>query len=73
MIKEKVVCICDLCGKTVEAVARSGQYNETEYDPPKDWSKGSVNNDVDICPECKKKLSQPTMSYRMGTDHPISV
>lgn len=65
MIKTKTVCVCDVCGRIVDAVARSGQYNETEYDLPKDWSKGSVNNGVDICPDCKRKLSKPMEIYRM--------
>ncbi len=56
MIEMRTVCICDVCGKTVDAIGRQGQYNETDYDPPKGWGKGAANDDVDICPECMKKL-----------------
>lgn len=58
MIESRVVCICDICGKTVAAVARSGQYNETDYVAPKGWRKGVANKDVDICPECAEKMSR---------------
>lgn len=70
MIKTKKVCICDICGKSVDAVARPWQYNDTEYFPPEGWGKGSVNTDVDICPECYKKLNCPTEICRNLKDMP---
>lgn len=60
MIEERIVCICDVCGKTVAAVARPGQYNETDYVAPGDWGTGAASSDIDICPECLKKLNRPS-------------
>lgn len=57
MIEERVVCICDVCGKTVEAA----KVDNEQYVAPRGWKKGIANNNVDICPECMKKL-KPTIS-----------
>ncbi len=64
MIKTKPICACDICGKTVDAVAKAWPYHEAKYYPPEGWGKGAENTDVDICPECLKKLRRPLGNCR---------
>lgn len=52
MIDLRTVCICDVCGKTVEAA----KVDNEQYVAPRDWGKGAANTDVDICPDCLRKL-----------------
>lgn len=52
MIKNVMVCVCDICGTSEKAQRVSGQYNEASYIPPKGWGESKVNRSVHLCPRC---------------------
>lgn len=37
MMKQEMLCTCDICGTSEKAQRVSGQYNEASYIPPKGW------------------------------------
>ena len=62
MIKKTTVCMCDICGKTVNAKPIGTQYNETDYGRPNGWSGGATES-TDICPECMAKFNLSVRDY----------
>lgn len=52
MMKQEMLCTCDICGTSEKAQRVSGQYNETSYVPPKGWISSAINRDVHLCPKC---------------------
>ncbi len=68
MIKSKVVVKCDVCGHIEEAVEIAEDNKEAKHSAPRGWGKVVNGNDVDICPDCMRKLkpggigiSRPTL------------
>ena len=56
MIRNCMVCVCDICGHIEKAQVTFGKYNETNYVAPEGWSRGTVAT-VDICPGCTQRLA----------------
>lgn len=52
MMKQEMLCTCDICGASEKAQRVSGQYNEATYLPPKGWGESKVNRSVHLCPKC---------------------
>lgn len=52
MIKTVMVCICDVCGRTEEAVPFGTPYMDKEYHAPVGWCQTAARPDVHLCPDC---------------------
>ena len=52
MMKQEMLCTCDICGASEKAQIFHTPYGDREYIPPKGWGESKVNKGVHLCPKC---------------------
>ena len=52
MMKQEMLCTCDICGTSKKAQSIRTSYGDLEYAPPKGWAESRVNKEVHLCPNC---------------------
>lgn len=52
MMKQEMLCTCDICGTSEKAQTLGTPYRDVEYIPPKGWGESKVNRGVHLCPKC---------------------
>lgn len=63
MLKQVVLCICDICGKSEPAKLAYKEGRGGVASLPNGWTPAWGNKQVHICPECNEKLR---IGYKEG-------